>query len=140
MADYIEAQLEDGLKIPGAEEVTSRYRGGPRKVELGGGTYIRPTIVRCDAFTHPLANREFLCPYASVVEVPQAQMLGLIGYSLAVTAITRDEKWIQQLQAAHGIERLNIGPVSTMRISWDQPHEGNMFEFLWQRRSIEREW
>ena len=38
------------------------------------------------------------------------------------------------------IERLNIGPVSTMKISWDQPHEGNMFEFLWQRRSIERAW
>ena len=38
------------------------------------------------------------------------------------------------------IERLNIGPVSTMKISWDQPHEENMFEFLWQRRSIERVW
>jgi hypothetical protein len=25
-----------------------------------------------------------------------------------------------------------------MKISWDQPHEGNMFEFLYKRRSIER--
>ena len=140
MADYIEGQLEDGLKVSGAEDVTAKYRGGPRKVEFGGGTYIRPTIVRCDSLSHPLANREFLCPYASVVEVSQDQMLGLIGYSLAVTAITKDQAWIRQLQAAHGIERLNVGPVSTMRISWDQPHEGNLFEFLWQRRSIEREW
>ena len=31
-----------------------------------------------------------------------------------------------------------IGPVSTMKISWDQPHEGNMFEFLYKRRSIKR--
>ncbi len=38
------------------------------------------------------------------------------------------------------IDRLNLGPVSTMAISWDQPHEGNMFEFLWKRRSIERAW
>ncbi len=38
------------------------------------------------------------------------------------------------------IERLNIGHVSTMKISWDQPHEGNMFEFLYKRRSIERGW
>ena len=35
------------------------------------------------------------------------------------------------------IERLNLGPISTMKISWDQPHEGNMFEFLYKRRSIE---
>ena len=25
-----------------------------------------------------------------------------------------------------------------MKISWDQPHEGNMFEFLYKRRSIDR--
>ncbi len=30
------------------------------------------------------------------------------------------------------IERLNLGPVSTMKVSWDQPHEGNLFEFLGQ--------
>ena len=35
--------------------------------------------------------------------------------------------------------RLNLGPISTMKISWDQPHEGNMFEFLYKRRSIERQ-
>ena len=32
--------------------------------------------------------------------------------------------------------RLNIGRVPTNRISWDQPHEGNLFEFLYRRRSI----
>ena len=100
----------------------------------------RPTIVQCDSFSHPLANKEFLCPYASVVEVPQARMLEQIGYSLAVTAITKDPAFIAQLEAFPEIERLNIGPVSTMKISWDQPHEGNMFEFLWKRRSIERAW
>lgn len=50
------------------------------------------------------------------------------------------EKFIEQLVEFPGIERLNIGPVSTMKISWDQPHEGNMFEFLYKRRSIERAW
>ncbi len=140
MADFIDGQIEEGLKTQGAEEVTARYRGGPRKVEFEGGVYLRPTIVRCDSFDHPLANREFLCPYASVVEVPQAEMLHRIGYTLACTAITKDPAFIEQLEAFPHIERLNIGPVSTMKISWDQPHEGNMFEFLWQRRSIERVW
>ncbi|MBI1176729.1 aldehyde dehydrogenase family protein [bacterium] len=140
MAEFIEGSIEEGLKTPGAVDATAKYRKGPRKVEFEGGTYLRPTIVHCESFEHPLANKEFLCPYASVVEVPQDQMLEKIGYSLAVTAITKDEKFITDLMAFPEIERLNIGPVSTMAISWDQPHEGNMFEFLWKRRSIERAW
>ncbi|MEO7297163.1 MAG: aldehyde dehydrogenase family protein [Verrucomicrobiota bacterium] len=180
MAEFIDAQIEEGLKTPGATDVTAKYRDSSlsphearmgrepekgvidetgsssprpspllgeereklsrasRKTEFDGGTYMRPTIVLCDSFAHPLANKEFLCPYASVVEVPQNEMLKQIGYSLAVTAITKDAKFIEQLTEFPHIERLNIGPISTMKISWDQPHEGNMFEFLYKRRSIER--
>jgi acyl-CoA reductase-like NAD-dependent aldehyde dehydrogenase len=140
MADFIDTQIENGLKIPGATDATAKYRGGPRKVEFEGGVYLRPTIVHCESFAHPLANKEFLCPYASVVQCPQSEMLHQIGYSLAVSAITKDRNFIEQLEAFPEIDRLNIGPVSTMAISWDQPHEGNMFEFLWKRRSIERAW
>jgi hypothetical protein len=99
---------------------------------------MRPTIVLCDSFAHPLANREFLFPYASVVEVPQGEMLKQIGPSLVVTAITKDPEWTQRLLAFGHIQRLNLGAISTMKISWDQPHEGNMFEFLWKRRAFER--
>jgi acyl-CoA reductase-like NAD-dependent aldehyde dehydrogenase len=161
MADYIDAAIEEGLKTPGATDVTAKYRtpltrpsatlspsdggrdgvrGISRKVTFAGGTFIRPTIVHCESFAHPLANREFLCPYASVVEVSQAEMLGQMGYTLACTAITKDPEFIEQLLACPHLERLNLGPVSTMKISWDQPHEGNMFEFLWQRRSVENGW
>jgi acyl-CoA reductase-like NAD-dependent aldehyde dehydrogenase len=163
MAEFIDAQIEEGLKTSGATDVTTKYRDGTevgrvtpcapgagadpngvtrpahtRKAEFDGGTYMRPTIVLCDSFQHPLANKEFLCPYASVVQVPQNEMLKQIGYSLAVTAITKDKDFIEQLTEFPHIERLNIGPISTMKISWDQPHEGNMFEFLYKRRSIER--
>lgn len=137
MADFIDAQIEDGLRTPGATDVTAQYRNGPRKVHFDGGVYLRPTIVLCESFRHPLANREFLCPYASVVQVPQDAMLGQMGGSLAVTAITRDAAFTSQLLAWPDIERLNLGPISTLHVSWDQPHEGNMFEFLWKRRSIE---
>jgi len=140
MAEFIDAQIEDGLKAPGATDATAKYRNGPRKVEFEGGVYLRPTIVQCDSFAHPLANKEYLCPYASVVQCPQSEMLEEIGYSLSVSAITKDEAFIGQIMAFPDIERLNIGPVSTMKISWDQPHEGNMFEFLYRRRSIERAW
>ncbi len=138
MAEYIDGAIEQDLKTPGATDVTAKYRQGPRKVEFKGGVYLRPTIVLCDSFAHPLANREFLCPYASVVEVPQAEMLKQIGPSLVVTAITKDPAFTEQLLESPLIERLNLGPISTMNISWDQPHEGNMFEFLYKRRSIGR--
>ena len=171
MADFIDGAIEEGLKTPGATDVTAKYRSAAvpaaadethgqlsdiqnlsaseaaaagtaarRKVTFDGGTFVRPTIVLCDSFAHPLANREFLCPYASVVQVPQGEMLKHIGYTLAASVITKDPAFIEQVMAYPHIERLNIGPVSTMKISWDQPHEGNMFEFLWQRRSIERAW
>jgi acyl-CoA reductase-like NAD-dependent aldehyde dehydrogenase len=138
MAGAIDAGIEEGLAAPGATDVTSPYRGGPRLVNFQGGTYLRPTVVRCDSFSHPLANKEYLFPYASVVEVEQDRMLEQIGPSLVVTAITRDEGWIEQLRESAHIDRLNIGPISTMKISWDQPHEGNLFEFLYKRRAFER--
>jgi len=138
MADFIDVAIDEGLKTPGATDVTAKYRSGPRRAEFQGGVYLRPTIVHCESFQHPLANKEYLCPYASVVEVPQQEMLAQIGDSLVVTAITKDPAFTEQLLDSHLIERLNLGPISTMKISWDQPHEGNMFEFLYKRRSIER--
>ena len=59
-----------------------------------------------------------------------------MGESLVVTAITNDQEFQEDLLASPLIERLNLGPISTMKISWDQPDEGNMFEFLYKRRSI----
>jgi len=137
MAEGINHMIEEGLRTPGATEVTARYRGGERQTNFEGGVYLRPTIVHCDSFAHPLANREFLFPYASVVEVPQSEMLKQIGPSLVVTAITEDSAFREQLLESPLIDRLNLGPIPTMRISWDQPHEGNMFEFLYRRRALE---
>ena len=136
MGHWIDSTLETDLLEKGAVDATKPFRKGSRLVEAQGGTYLRPTIVHCDSMNHILANREFLCPYASVVEVPQADMLSSIGPTLVVTAITKNEAFKKQLLGASNIERLNIGPISTMKISWDQPHEGNMFEFLYKRRSI----
>jgi len=138
MADSIDAAIEEGLKTPGAIDLTSKIRNAPRKVSFEGGTYLRPTVVLCDSFAHPLANREYLFPYASVIQSPQEDMLKNIGPSLVVTAITHDERFREQLLDSPLIQRLNLGPIPTTRIAWDQPHEGNMFEFLYKRRAIER--
>ena len=137
MAQNIDDAIEEGLRSPGAIEVTARYRNGARRAVFEGGTYLRPTIVMCESFAHPLANREFLFPYASVLDVPQSEMLSQIGPSLVVTAITKDPQFRQALVESTLIDRVNLGPISTMQISWDQPHEGNLFEFLYRRRSLE---
>ncbi len=137
MANGIEAMVEEGLKTPGATDSTAAFRSGPRKVAFEGGVYLRPTIVHCDSFAHPLANREFLFPYASVIEVPQADMLRRIGPSLVVTALTKDPTFRNALLESPLIERLNLGPIPTTKISWEQPHEGNLFEFLYRRRAFD---
>jgi hypothetical protein len=36
------------------------------------------------------------------------------------------------------VDRLNLGPIPTNQIVWDQPHEGNLFEHLYGRRAIQR--
>ncbi|MEK9634167.1 MAG: aldehyde dehydrogenase, partial [Opitutae bacterium] len=136
MGEWIDSAIESDLQVQGASDATAPYRDGPRLLKAEGGTYLRPTVVHCESIDHPLSNREFLCPYASVVEVPQSEMLGSIGPTLVVTAITENESFKKELLRASNVERLNIGPISTMKISWDQPHEGNMFEFLYKRRSI----
>ena len=138
MAEWIDSAIEEGLSVDGAVEVTAAYRQGPRRVERDGSTYLLPTLVRCRSFEHPLANREFLFPYASVVEVPQARMLETIGPSLVVTALTEDPHFIESLIASPLIERLNLGLLPTSHVQWDQPHEGNLFEFLYRRRAIQR--
>jgi acyl-CoA reductase-like NAD-dependent aldehyde dehydrogenase len=137
MADSIDAAIEEGLQTLGAVDATARYRSGPRKLAFEGAIYLRPTIVLCNSFAHPLANREFLCPYASVVQLPQAEMLAQIGPSLVVTAITHDAAFRAALLESPLIDRLNLGPISTMQVAWDQPHEGNLFEFLYRRRALE---
>src|SRR5205823_5261444 len=87
----------------------------------------------------PLANKEFLFPFASVVECPQDQIPAAIGPTLVGTVITRDKALIRQVMASENIDRLNVGPIETFRLSWDQPHEGNLFELLYRQRAFQIE-
>jgi acyl-CoA reductase-like NAD-dependent aldehyde dehydrogenase len=129
--------IDEHLKVEGAEDVTARHRSGPRLVEAHGQTYLRPTLISCSDESHPLANTEFMFPFASVVEMPQERMLREIGETLVVSAFTDDPDWIRELMVSPDIERLNIGPFPTNRVQWEQPHEGNLFEFLFHRRAIQ---
>ncbi|MCA1613683.1 MAG: aldehyde dehydrogenase, partial [Acidobacteria bacterium] len=60
-----------------------------------------------------------------------------LGPSLVVTAITRDEHLIRRLLASPHVDRLNLGDIPTVRLGWDQPHEGNLFDHLYARRAFQ---
>jgi hypothetical protein len=120
-----------------ARDVSEGIRGGDRVASAHGGTYLLPTIVRC-ASDHALANREFLFPFASVVEVPAAELPACLGPSLVVTCISNDPSFRARFASSPLVDRLNFGPLSTTQIGWDQPHEGNLFEHLYARRAIQR--
>ncbi|MCF7975872.1 MAG: aldehyde dehydrogenase family protein [Phycisphaerae bacterium] len=138
MPEAIDARLEQALAVPGAEDVTAAWRKGPRHVTLDGQTYLHPTLIACSP-AHSLAKTEYMFPFASVVELPQSDMLDWIGPSLVVTAITQDPQFRRALLRCEHIKRLNLGAMPTGQVSWDQPHEGNLFEFLYARRAIQEQ-
>ena len=131
-------QIEEALKSsPGVTEVTAKYRNGDRLIERERCDYLRPTIVHCNAPDVPLANTEYMFPFASVVECPQAKMVQAMGSTLVCSAITEDEKFKRQLLDAVTIDRLNIGRVKTVQLNWLQPHEGNIVDFLFRARAFQ---
>jgi hypothetical protein len=92
--------IDMGLLEEGAMEMTAPIRGSDRLAVFDESTYLLPTVVHCESPTHNLANKEFLFPYASVVEVPQSEMPEVFGPSLVVTAITEDPQLINRLIAS----------------------------------------
>jgi hypothetical protein len=136
VANRISAMIDSEIDDAG-RDLTANYRSAPRVAVLNGCTYLLPTVVLCDSREHPLANREFLFPYASVVPCPQSELPRAIGPSLVVTAITNDPALRAKLLASPNVGRLNFGGLPTCRIGWDQPHEGNLFDHLYARRAFQ---
>jgi acyl-CoA reductase-like NAD-dependent aldehyde dehydrogenase len=137
-AERINATIEHGLR-EGAVDLCQQERGSPRLVRGERTAWLLPTIVWCENREHPLANREFLFPYASVIECPVQEMPAAIGRSLVVTAISEDRAFQQALMASSNVDRLNLGAIPTWQLSWDQPHEGNLFEHLYRQRALQIE-
>jgi hypothetical protein len=136
VAKRINAIIDQGLSEPGARDVTAAYRDGERLATWNNCSYLLPTVVLSEP-DHPLAMKEFLFPFASVVQVDQTAIPAQLGPTLVVTAITEDPQLIQTLVSSPHIDRLNIGALPTNQVSWDQPHEGNLFEHLYARRAFQ---
>jgi acyl-CoA reductase-like NAD-dependent aldehyde dehydrogenase len=136
-ADRLSEWIDARLAIPGAVDMTARVRPGGRVAEAGGCAFLLPTVIYCRDPQHPLAQAEFLFPFVAVVDAPADRLVPAMGSSLVVTALTQESGLTRELLSAVGIERLNLAPVPTSRVAWDQPHEGNLFEHLYRQRALQ---
>jgi acyl-CoA reductase-like NAD-dependent aldehyde dehydrogenase len=134
-AQAIHASILEKAKEPGVTDVTAKF--GSRLVEKERCAYLRPWILHCDSPERKLAQSEYMFPYATVVECPQAEMIEKIGQTLVCSAITNDTVWERHLIDATNIDRLNIGPIPTIKLDWLQPHEGNIVDFLFRARALQ---
>jgi len=136
-ADAISKSIDADLQAPGVTDVTAKYRDANRVVKEGRAEYLLPTVLHCDSPEAGAAKKEFMFPFVTVVDCPEADMLAKIGPTLVCSAITCRPEFRRTLVDAVNIDRLNLGPVPTIQLNWLQPHEGNIVEFLFRARAFQ---
>jgi len=136
-AEAVNADIENDLKAPGVKDYSAKF--GPRLVKKERVDYLRPTVIHCDSPDAAIAKKEYMFPFATVVKCPQEKMLEKIGPTLVASAVTADAKFQRALIDATHIDRLNLGPMPTIKLSWLQPHEGSIVDFLFRARAFQHE-
>ncbi|HEY1306215.1 MAG TPA: aldehyde dehydrogenase family protein [Vicinamibacterales bacterium] len=136
-AEAISSAIDADLKGQGVTDVTAGLRDTPRLIKQGKADYLLPTVVHASSPEAAIASKEYMFPFVSVVECPEAKMLDAIGPTLVCSAITCNDTFRRRLLDAVHIDRLNLGPVPTTQLNWRQPHEGNIVEFLFRARAFQ---
>src|SRR5438067_6336031 len=136
-AEGVNNDIEDALKESGVTDVTAKY--GQRMDKKERCDYLRPTVIHCDNPDAAMAKKEYMFPFCTVVKCPQDKMLEKIGPTLVCSAITEDKKFQRALIDATHIDRLNIGPIPTIKLNSLQPHEGRIVDFLSRARPFQFE-
>jgi acyl-CoA reductase-like NAD-dependent aldehyde dehydrogenase len=136
-ADAVSADIDKDLQQPGTHDLTAKF--GPRLVKKERCDYLRPTVILCDSPEPAVAKKEYMFPFVTVVQCPQEKMLESIGPTLVCSAVTEDKKFQRALIDATHIDRLNLGPIPTIKLNWLQPHEGNIVDFLFRARAFQFE-
>jgi acyl-CoA reductase-like NAD-dependent aldehyde dehydrogenase len=137
VADAISQAIDADLQGPGVTDITARHRDLPRVFKQGRADYLLPTVLHCESPDAAAAQKEYMFPFATVVQCPENQMLEKIGPTLVCTAITGVPELRRRFLDATDIDRLNLGPVPTNRLNWRQPHEGNLIDFLFRARAFQ---
>jgi acyl-CoA reductase-like NAD-dependent aldehyde dehydrogenase len=136
-ASSISADIDAALGEAGVEDMSVAHQPDGRLVTLERCDYLLPTVVFCKTPGAAMARKEYMFPFATVVECPQDQMLDHIGPTLVATGLTNDPAFRHALLDAEHIDRLNLGPIPTTRLNWFQPHEGSIVDFLYRARAFQ---
>ncbi|HEV3385700.1 MAG TPA: aldehyde dehydrogenase family protein [Gemmata sp.] len=136
-ADGVNNDIEAALKESGVTDMTAKF--GDRLVKKERCDYLRPTVIHCDSPDAAMAKKEYMFPFCTVVKCPQDKMLEKIGPTLVCSAVTEDKKFQRALIDATHIDRLNLGPLPTIKLNWLQPHEGSIVDFLFRARAFQFE-
>ena len=140
MANAVNGDIDNALQEDGVTDLTAKY--GSRLVEKERCAYLRPTVMHSANADTAMSKKEYMFPFVTVVECPEDKMLEKIGPTL-VCSLVSENKALQRAAAdATHIDRLNIGPLPTIKLNWLQPHEGSIVDFLFRARAFqfEEEW
>jgi len=137
VADAISQSIDADVQAAGVTDVSAKLRDGNRLIKEERAAYLLPTIVHCASADAAIAKKEFMFPFATVVECPEDRMIDAIGPTLVCSAITHAPAFRRRLLDAVHIDRLNLGAVPTTQLNWLQPHEGNIVEFLFRARAFQ---
>src|SRR6266850_1879537 len=137
VADAIASEIDRDVQAPGVTDVSAKHRDGSRLIKEGKADYLLPTVIHCESPEPPIAKKEYMFPFVTIVECPEAKMLEAVGPTLVCSAITCNPSFRKSLLDAVHIDRLNLGPVPTIQLNWLQPHEGNLIDFLFRERAFQ---
>ena len=135
-AQAIVVDIDSIVEESGVEDMTAAFHDA-RVIERKRCDYLRPTVLHCESPDVAASKREYMFPFVTVVQCSQEKMLSAIGQTLVATAITADEAFTRKLLDARNIDRLNVGPIPTIKLDWLQPHEGNIVDFLFRPRAFQ---
>ena len=136
-ADAVSADIDKDLKEPGVNDMTAKY--GTAAGEEG-------TLRLSAADRHPLrfagaADREegIHVPVRDGGRVPAGEDARDDRADAGLLGDHRGREVPASLIDATHIDRLNIGPMPTIKLNWLQPHEGSIVDFLFRARAFQFE-
>ncbi len=138
VSQFVEQRLAGGR----AEDLTARFRdpgAAGRVATVDGSSFLLPTVLYTDDPTHLLAQTELLFPLVTIVEAPTEQLIDHLGETLVLSVISDDPGFQRRFLDDRRVDRLNLGAIPTTRVSWDQPHEGNLFHHLFEQRALQHD-
>jgi acyl-CoA reductase-like NAD-dependent aldehyde dehydrogenase len=137
--------LEAAKKIEGyllAKAAGTRaHLGGDGVVdELGDGSAVlRPAVHQLGTPFAPQANIELAFPCVWVVPWTREAGIAPLKHTLVLTAVTRDEKLLDELFTEPTIKNLYIGNHPTYWMEPGIPHDGYLGEFLMRPKAVIRD-